>query len=294
MGLKKIIRVHLAFSGQTYEVVDFILGLILLFAVIGVIWGVGSRSAAVLTSSRRFSVRGMDAQLIRLICRIVSIVAVIVVFLEGGKRLGIPLSTLVAGAGISGFAVAMAAQDSLKNILGSMMIALDKPYTLDERIQIGGFDGVVEDIGLRSTKIRLLNGHQAIIPNDEMARTQIENIGRRPFIRRLTDIPLPIDMPSAKANRAVEIVGEILKDHEGMDEAFPPRIWLNEFRRDHLELKMIYWYHPPNYWDFTAHADRINRQILDAFEAEGIRMAVPTFTTRLEDENARPVVPPTA
>ena len=145
---------------------------------------------------------------------------------------------------------------------------------------------------MRSTKIRLLNGHQAIIPNEEMARTDIENVGRRPFIRRVTDIPLSISIASSKAQKAVKIVKDLLEDHEGFNPQFPPRIWLNDFERDHLSLRMIYWYHPPNYWDYTAHADRVNRQILDAFEKEGIEIALPAFTTRLEDQSGSSVMAP--
>ncbi|RKX40733.1 MAG: hypothetical protein DRP64_12215 [Verrucomicrobia bacterium] len=133
---------------------------------------------------------------------------------------------------------------------------------------------------------------QAIIPNEDMARSDIENIGRRPFIRRVTDIPLSIGITSAKAKKAVEIVQELLKDHEGFNSEFPPRVWLNDFERDHLELRMIYWYHPPDYWKFTAHADLVNRQILDAFEAAAIAIALPAFTSRMEDQSGVPVVPP--
>ena len=104
-----------------------------------------------------------------------SIVAAVIVFLEGGKYLGIPLTTLLASAGVGGVAVALAAQDSLKNFFGTMMIILDKPYRLDERIVIKGYDGFVEEIGLRSTKLRLLNGHQATIPNED----QLLRLGMR-------------------------------------------------------------------------------------------------------------------
>jgi MscS family membrane protein len=199
---------------------------------------------------------------------------------------------LLAGAGVVGMALALSAQDVLKNIFGSIMIILDKPFVVGERIKAKNYDGVVEEIGLRSTKIRLLSGHQAVIPNEDMARSDIENIGRRPYIRRVSAIALPINIGSAKARRAVEIVTGLLDGHEGFNPAFPPRVWLNEFARDHLELRMIYWYHPPNYWDYTAHADRINRQILDAFEKEGITIALPAFTTRIEDATAMPLAPP--
>jgi MscS family membrane protein len=66
------------------------------------------------------------------------------------------------------------------------------PYRIGERIVVKGYDGVVEEVGLRSTKIRMLTGHLTTIPNEEMARCDIENIGRRPSIRRVSDIPVPL------------------------------------------------------------------------------------------------------
>ena len=125
-----------------------------------------------------------------------------------------------------------------------------------------------------------------------MAKTDIENIGRRPFIRRVSNIPLAIDIEASKAQEAVVLVQNLLADHEGLNPEFPPRVWLNEFARDHLELKLIYWYHPPDYWNYTAHADRVNREILSAFEKAGIHMALPAFTTSISDEAGSAVMPP--
>ena len=164
------------------------------------------------------------------------------------------------------------------------MILMDKPFVEGEHIKMKHYRGIVEEIGLRSTKIRMLNGHLAVIPNGEMVHADIENIGRRPFIRRVTDIPLAIGISSKKAKKAVEIVQELLVDHEGFRPAFPPRVWLNDFERDHLELRMMYWYHPADYWAYTAYADQVNRQILDAFETADIQMALPAFTTGALDQ----------
>ncbi|TNF48220.1 mechanosensitive ion channel family protein, partial [bacterium] len=108
-------------------------------------------------------------------------------------NIGFNITTVLAGLGVGGFAVALAAQDTLKNFIGSILILLDKPYMIGERILVKGHDGVVEEIGLRSTRIRELDGHQTIIPNDEMSRINIENVGRRPHIRRSTTISIAYD-----------------------------------------------------------------------------------------------------
>lgn len=284
-----IIANDLVISGAALYIIKFNLSLLTLFAAMVVVMGIGRRVGEVIVSAPHIKSHSVDAQLIRIMSRLMGLGATMVLLLQGGQHLGIPLSSLLAGAGVAGAALALSAQDVLKNMFGSIMLVLDKPFVVGERIKVKQFDGVVEEVGLRSTKLRLLNGHQAAVPNEEMARTEIENVGRRPFIRRVTDIPLPINIASSKAQKAVQIVKDLLKDHEGFNPDFPPRIWLDDFERDHLNLRMIYWYHPPNYWEYTAHADRVNRQILDAFEAEGIAIALPAFTTRLEDQSGTPV-----
>ncbi len=275
----------LRISGLPMTIVSFSTSLLFLITAVVLIMGAGNRIAEAIISRPGIHPKGIDAQLIRITCRILSIVAAVIVFLEGGRYLGIPLTTLLAGAGVGGLAVALAAQDSLKNLFGSMMILLDKPYRVGERILTGGYDGIVEEIGLRSTRLRTLTGHQVTIPNESMARADIENIGRRPHIRRLTDLRLPIETPLEKVDKAVGIVRDALRDHEGMVEDFPPRAFFTDFNPDSLNIRMIYWFHPPNYWDFLDFSQNLNLRIKREFEAEGIRFAPPTSVTRLERES---------
>ncbi|NVM27145.1 MAG: mechanosensitive ion channel family protein [Desulfobacterales bacterium] len=202
---------------------------------------------------------------------------------------GKPLNALLAGLGIGGLAVALAAQDTLKNFFGSVMIMLDKPFVVGDRVVLDGIDGPVEDIGFRSTRIRTLTGHLVAIPNEKMATINIENIGRRPSIRRLTNITITYDTPPEKMERALTIIRETLENHEGMDPDFPPRVYFNEFNDASLNILMIYWYFPPNYWDFLAFNERVNLQIMRAFEAEGIQFAFPTTTAYLAQDDRRPL-----
>jgi MscS family membrane protein len=122
-----------------------------------------------------------------------------------------------------------------------------------------------------------------------MARSDIENIGRRPHIRRISDIPVPLDTPPEKIDRAVDIVREVLADHEGMDPDFPPRVFFNDFNRDSFNIRMILWFHPPAYWDFLAFSQAVNQRIVEAFEAEGIRFALPATATYLAQDQDRPL-----
>jgi small-conductance mechanosensitive channel len=226
-------------------------------------------------------------QMMRLFARIIVIVfgAIYLIRAVSGK----PLSALLAGLGIGGLAVALAAQDTLKNFFGSIMIMLDKPFTVGQRIVADGHDGTVEEIGFRSTRVRTLTGHLVTVPNEKLATDSIENIGRRPSIRRLANITITYDTPLKKVKKAIEIIREILDNHEGMDPEFPPRVYFNEFNDTSLNIIMIYWFFPPDYWAYLEFNQRVNIEIMRRFEEEGIEFAFPTTTTYLAHDARRPL-----
>jgi len=200
-----------------------------------------------------------------------------------------PITSIIAGLGIGGIAIALAAQDSIKNIFGSLVLFTDKPFEMGERVVVDGHDGPVEEVGLRSTKIRTLDGHLITVPNGELANKTIQNIGKRPYIKRIADIAITYDTPPEKVDRALEILKEILENHEGMKEDFPPRIFFNDFNAASLNLRVIYWYHPPTYWDYMAFTEKFNKEVFRRFNDEGIDFAFPTQTLYLAGDSSRPL-----
>jgi MscS family membrane protein len=241
--------------------------------------------------AERLQMKGEEsaAVLVKPVRKIAKGVVVLFAALLWLDNIGFNVSTLLAGLGVGGIAVALAAQDTLKNFFGSVMILLDKPFSVGQRVTVKGHDGVVEDIGLRSTKIRLLTGNQATVPNDQVANVDVENIGRRPHIRRLTNITITYDTPPEKVEKAVNIIETILDNHEGMEPNFPPRVYFNEFNPYSLNILVLYWYHPPDYWSFLAFSQRVNLQIMREFEKEGIQFAFPTSTTYLTQDDGQPL-----
>lgn len=202
---------------------------------------------------------------------------------------GRPLNALLAGLGIGGLAVALAAQDTLKNLFGSFMIMLDRPFAVGDRIIAGGVDGVVEKVGFRSTRIRTFPGHLVSIPNDTLASAGIENVGSRPGIRRLLNVTITYDTPPDRVEKALSILREILRDHEGMHPDYPPRVHFSDFNDVSLNILVIYWYFPDDYWKYMEFSEKVNMRILRAFEAEGIEFAFPTTTAFLAQDNRRPL-----
>jgi MscS family membrane protein len=233
----------------------------------------------------------LDDMLVPLIRKSLKILVIIIAGLHlYNSATGQPITTLLAGLGLGGLAFALAAQDTLKNIFGFIMILADRPFIIGERIDLCGHDGEVESIGFRSVRIRRLDGHLVAIPNSKAADEVIHNIARRPFIKRVMNITITYDTPLEKVEKAIEIVRDILKDHEGMNPELPPQVYFNELNADSLNILALYWYHPPAYWDYLAHAQKVNLELMKRFEDEGIEFAFPTQTLYLAGDPNRDLV----
>jgi MscS family membrane protein len=300
-------------TGEMARTVEFVKHLIILFASVVITMVSGSVLADILVRTGRFEDRQLDQQLTRLIVRLVTIVIAVVFVIVEMQKIGFSLATLLAGASVGGLAVGLAAQDTLKNIFGGIELSLDKPFTVGQRVKIKGYDGEIEEIGLRSTKIRTRSGHQITIPNQDAAKLDIENIDRRPFIRRKFNITITYNTPPEKITRAIKLLKEILSlpqvqggetnvscaksiaehgphPNEAINQmGFQPLVYFNDLNADSLNLVVYYWYHPPILWDYLEHATWINTQIIERFNAEGIDFAFPTQTLHFADDEKRPI-----
>jgi len=276
IGFKRFVFEYLTVRGNPFYVVSFCADMIVLLAVMAWIIGVSNRVAESIISLPQISRGSLDANLSRIVCRVLGIVAAVIVFLEGGRYLGFPVTTLIASAGIGGLAIALSAQGLIKGLFGTVTILMDKPFRVGERIVVKGHDGVVEEIGLRSTKLRTFDtNHLVSIPNDLMADSEIENIGKRKHIRRASDLHIPLDTPLEKVERAIEIIRSVLENHEGMDSKFPPRVYFTEFNPDSFNIRFIHWFTPPDPWQYYAFCEQVNLQIFRAFEEDEIQFSLP-------------------
>lgn len=202
----------------------------------------------------------------------------------------------LAGLGIAGLAVSLAAQDSLKNLFGSITILFDRPFALGQRILYGKYDGVVEEIGFRSTKIRTPDGSLVTIPNSNIVNDPVDNWQVRPRIFRTFIISITYDTPVAKVREAVEIVRRIFADPEFQpfihDEdtkrnEFPPRVFFMDMAADNLALKVWYWYRPADWWTYCDFNQRFNLRLMEEYEKAGIEFAFPTRTLYLAGDPKR-------
>ncbi len=230
----------------------------------------------------------MDAMLAPLVRKSLRVTIVVLTLVQVAQIVSDqPLTSILAGLGVGGLAVALAAQDSLKNFFGSIVILADKPFEIGDLISVDGMDGFVEEVGFRSCKIRNFEGHLLTIPNGDLANKTIRNIFRRRNIRKLMNLSLKYGTPPEKVQRAMEILRELLADHEGMHPDLPPRVAFSEMRNDALNLMVLLWYHSKDWWAFMAFQDRLHLDILRRFNEENIEFAFPTQTVHLVREDAQ-------
>jgi MscS family membrane protein len=206
---------------------------------------------------------------------------------------GIELGALVASLGIGGLAFALAGKDSISNFLGSLTILLDKPFGIGDRIVIDKHDGVVEGVGVRSTRLRTLTGNLISIPNEKIISSTLENIARQSYLRWNMDLGLTCETAPGKVERAVRIVEEILNEHEGMNTDYPPRVHFNGFKDWSLNISIYAWYFPPDSWKFQDWVQKNCLEIMRRFREEGIEMAYPTQAVyQIEGEKPPQGAPP--
>ncbi len=289
---------HIFITGNVLAGLYYIDETVELISLMAAVLIFGNMLVGIIAQRQKKNPVTIDTQLIRFAIRILSMLLSVLVLIQGLSRMGVPLATVLTGAGVTGLAIALAAQESLRNIFGSMMILLDKPFKVGQRIVVRGQDGVVEEIGLRSTRIRLLNGHVASLPNEIVANTDVVNIGERPFIRRLFNVRIAYGTPPEKIDEAQAIIEDVLavkevdgvKQNESINAAdYPPRVFFNDLKDDALNIMVIYWHFPPDYWAFMAQVGKINRELVRRFNEAGIEFAMPTHTVHLAGETGQEV-----
>jgi len=213
-------------------------------------------------------------------------IAIVAVLLISENILGANVKSLLLSAGVGGIAIALAAKDTIANFFGSITIFADRPFQMGELVKINGHFGPVEEVGFRSTRVRTLQGHLVTVPNSVIANSIVENVGRRPFIRRMSNITITYGSGHTKAKRAVEIIKEILANvpEVNADPERPPRVYFNDFNDWSLNIYMSYWVKPADYWLYHEVNQRVNLEMMKRFEAEKIEFAFPTQTLYLKKE----------
>jgi len=226
--------------------------------------------------------RTFDEQLLPIIRKSLKVFVVVVAVLITSQNLGINITTALAGLSVGGLALGLAAQDTVANLFGAVAIFIDKPFRLGDRIQLDSIDGTVEAIGLRSTRVRNLDGHLVTIPNKTMGNATITNITRRPNIKTVMNIGITYDTPAAKVDSALQILKEVYKDHP---KTFDCLISFNKFADSALNIQVVHWWNSTDYKEYLEGLQEMNLAVKQRFDKAGINFAFPTQTLHLKQDS---------
>jgi small-conductance mechanosensitive channel len=188
-------------------------------------------------------------------------------------NLGVKVTGLITGLGIGGIAVALAAQELLKDLFASLVIALDKPFLIGDMVQVGDLQGTVEQIGIKTTRVRSLSGEQLVFPNSDIVNSRLRNFGRMEERRVLLNLGLVYQTPPELVERATRLVRETIEANDGV--RFD-RSHFKAFGDSALVLEAVYFVQTADYLASMDLQQSINLEIFRRFAAEGIEFAYPT------------------
>ena len=206
-----------------------------------------------------------------------------VVFLLALDNFGVRVTALIASLGIGGIAVALAIQNILGDLFASLSILLDKPFVVGDFLIVGEYLGTVENVGLKTTRIRSLSGEQIIFSNNDLLNSRIRNY-RRMYERR---VPFSIGVTYQTTQRQLEAIPGILKEIvEAQEQVRFERAHLKEFGDFAITFEIVYYVLVPDYTIYMDIQQAINLLIYGRLEKEGIAFAYPTQTLHVESIRA--------
>lgn len=205
-------------------------------------------------------------------------------FLLALDNLGVNITTLVAGLGVGGIAVALAVQTILGDLLASLSITLDKPFAVGDSLAIGDAQGRVEHIGIKSTRLRSVTGEQIILANADILKSRVRNYGRMQERRSTLNIGVTYETPRLKLERIVAIVEAAIRAEPDVR---LERCHFKEFGPSSLNFEAVFFVLNPDYTLMMNAQQAISFRILESFEKEGIEFAYPTQRVLVEELNAK-------
>jgi MscS family membrane protein len=215
----------------------------------------------------------LDDILLPIVRKIIKIAIWSLTIIIGIDNAGYSVSTMITGLGLGGLVFALAAQDTVSNLFGGFVIFSDKPFGLNDRIILNGYEGHVIEIGLRSTKIKTLNGRIVTIPNSSVTDSPVLNVSREPGRKIQFHLGLTYDTLPQQMEEAKNILNNIFQSNSDTQDAV---IAFDSFGDFSLNILCIYWIKAQA--PILKTQDSINMEILRRFNKAKLDFAFPTQT----------------
>jgi MscS family membrane protein len=244
--------------------------------------GILSASAWALTTPSSRALLPLGARVAKAMLIAIAVVSVL-------SMLGFPIASLLAGLGIGGLALALAAQKTVENLFGAFSIGADQPFREGDFVKVEDFVGTVESIGLRSTRFRTLDRTLITIPNGKLAEMRLETFAARDRLRLFVVVGLVYDTTPAQMREVLGGIEGVLRAH--------PKLWPDSFTvrfrnlgESSLDIEIMAWFTTSEWAEFLLIRQEILLQIMEVVEKAGTSIAFPTRTVHLiAGENGAPL-----
>ncbi len=223
----------------------------------------------------------MDDQLIPLLTRAAKLVVVVFGLLFVFDNLGVDVTALLAGVSIGGLAIALAAQDTVKNFIGSISIFVDRPFTVGDFIVSGDITGTVIEVGVRTTRIRALDGAYVTVPNGDLANRTITNHSLRTYRRYATSITVTYHTKPQQMQAFVEGVREIVNAHPKVQEG-SATVQFHEMSNSSLDIFYAAVFNVTDYGEWLACRQEVFLEVMKLAEEMNISFAFPSTSVYVE------------
>jgi len=253
---------------------------ILLFYQVG-LWGNGMINFLVTRRAAKDGEDGLNLEAYSVITWIAKAALWTIVILLALNNLGIQITALVAGLGISGIAVALAVQNILGDLFASLSIVMDRPFIIGDFIIVDDQMGTVEHVGLKTTRVRSLSGEQIVFSNTDLLSSRIRNYHRMNERRVLFTLGMTYQTPAEKLERIPGMIQEII---EVQEQVRFDRAHFASYGDFSLNFEIVYWVLDRDYALYMGIQQEINLALYRKFEEEGIEFAYPTQTLFMEKE----------
>ncbi len=254
--------------------------LIQVFAVIEILLGafavtrVANIFADWYTSKKNLETKN-SPHLLFLLKKIIQIVVFVVALLIILYVLDVNLTGAVVGLGVGGIAIAFALQSTLGDFFSAFSIYFDRPFEIGDFIIVGDQAGTVKAIGIRSTRLQLLQGEELVLPNQQLTSSNVRNFRKLKRRRIVLNIGVTYETSSEKLQKIPSIITDIINK---MEIATLERVHFTEFADFSLKFLIIYYVESADWGEYLKVQEKINYAIKEEFEKEGIEMAYPTST----------------
>lgn len=215
--------------------------------------------------------QGMIRMLGNIVKWIIWIVAVLMIL----SNIGIDITSLVAGLGIGGIAIALALQNVLSDLFSSFSIYFDKPFKVGDYIVTGTHSGTVEKIGIKTTRIRAVQGEEIVISNQELTSARVQNFKKMVERRIVSTVGVTYETPSKKFDKVPSLIKEAIEKEKNV--RFD-RVFFTTFADSSLVFEYVYYTLSSDYGEYLESQQNINFEIKKKFEKEGVDFAYPTQT----------------